>query len=67
MATSVHASVFLDHGMPQVMDCVTSVTYPVKVILGDVTVHLTEEQAVSLESQLVHVLGGLRADALAQS
>lgn len=65
-AVAVHASIFLD-GELRVEESITSPTYQVRVELGTVTVHLTETQAVSLESQLVHVLGGLRADALAQS
>lgn len=64
--TAIHASAFMD-GEPQVREATHSATYLVAIAFGDLTVHLTESQAVQLESQLVYVLAGIRTDALVQS
>ena len=66
MSTTIHASAFVD-AEPQVREATYPTPYPVIVSFGDLAVHLTEEQAVSLESQLVHILAGIRTDALVQS
>lgn len=64
--TEIHGSIFFD-GEPEVTEPGHLSPWPVTLHFGTLGVHLSEMQAVSLESQLVHVLAGLRADALAQS
>lgn len=61
--TAIHASAFMD-GEPQVREATHSTTYPIAIAFGHLTVHLTESQAVQLESQLTHVLAGIRIDAM---
>lgn len=59
---SLHGTIFID-GDIGVDEC-TQEAWPVSLVMGTVSVRLTEAQAVQLESQLVHVLAGIRTDAL---
>ena len=63
--THLHGTIFID-GNIGVSEYKTP-DWPVSILMGTVDVRLTEDQAVALESQLVHVLAGLRVDALLQS
>ncbi len=66
--TTILASAFVESDTEiLVRESTHPTSYPVIVGFGDLIVHLPEDQAVQLESQLVHVLAGIRTDALVQS
>ena len=64
--TEIHGNIFYN-GQPKVTEPEHPSPWPVTLHFGTLGVHLSEEQAASLESQLVHVLAGIRTDALVQS